>query len=525
MIQSAQLDKNPTPSFLESLLEDTPEILPILRQSCIQVLNLTQDKRSSASDIGDIIKRDQAMMANIVKIANSPAYCTKVPVKTPTHAVTLIGFDVIQGMVVAAQLIEQADAFGANTSCLKRLLARALVTGTQAQEIGKALNYPEPGFLFTNAMLSSLGDFILALCRPEVAEQLETLRREDPGKSPKAEIALLGRPLSTIAAAMAKHWHLPDSLIQLLEKKPIWPKTRPESDQQIMENIVHAAKELSYCLLNPSGVGQEEVFYSLIHQFLPPYSLSFMQLEKTVKTAFMQASEVASAINIPHQHLSPALSSEEPPIQNQQLQKLTLAVQQTLHGGENPDEEEGLPDESLPEVQNVAPFSSNSDNQLMDYTLAAMKILDPSKLLTLATKTLYSSCGFERVLLAFAIPGKEKIQAKICYGAQSEEIQNAFLCPITKGNFWHRLLHQYHPIQFLSLRDEDETKETPAEFLKLWGSSAGLAGSLYAPNKPIGLILADRGSSSTTLNDADFAAFSLVLSQTNANLARLAQSH
>ena len=74
-----------TPSFLESLFNDAPETLPILRQSCIQVLNLTQDKDSSASDISDIIKRDQAMMANIVKIANSPVYFTRVPVKTSTH--------------------------------------------------------------------------------------------------------------------------------------------------------------------------------------------------------------------------------------------------------------------------------------------------------------------------------------------------------------------------------------------------------------------------------------------------------
>jgi HD-like signal output (HDOD) protein len=71
--QSAPLDQPTTPSFLESLLADAPESLPILRQSCIQVLNLTQDKRSSASDIGDILKRDQGMMANIIKIANSPA--------------------------------------------------------------------------------------------------------------------------------------------------------------------------------------------------------------------------------------------------------------------------------------------------------------------------------------------------------------------------------------------------------------------------------------------------------------------
>ena len=70
MKQSAPLDQPSTSSFLESLLEDAPESLPILRQSCIQVLNLTQDKRSSATDIGDIIKRDQAMMAKINSLPN-----------------------------------------------------------------------------------------------------------------------------------------------------------------------------------------------------------------------------------------------------------------------------------------------------------------------------------------------------------------------------------------------------------------------------------------------------------------------
>ena len=73
--------------------------------------------------------------------------------------------------------------------------------------------------------------------------------------------------------------------------------------------------------------------------------------------------------------------------------------------------------------------------------------------------------------------------------------------------------------------EKDNTKETPADFLQLWGNAPGLVGSLYAPNTPIGLILADRGSSGHPLTDKDFAAFSLVLSQTNANLARLAQSH
>ena len=101
--------------------------------------------------------------------------------------------------------------------------------------------------------------------------------------------------------------------------------------------------------------------------------------------------------------------------------------------------------------------------------MAAMKIPDPSKLLAFATKTLYASCGFERVLLALMVPGKEKLEAKIGYGDQADAIQAAFHCPLKEGNFWYRLLHQYQPMQFLSLEQEDPSHEIPADFLQLWG--------------------------------------------------------
>ncbi len=506
-------------SFLDSLLAQAPETLPILRQSCIQVLNLTQDKRSNASDIGEIIMRDQAMMANVIKIANSPAYLTRTPVKTPTYAVALIGFDVIRAMVVSAQLIEQADTFGADTTNLKHLLARALVAGTQAQELGKAINYAETGSLFTNGMLYSLGDLILALCRPDVAEQLEVIRREDPAKIPKAELTLLGRPLQVIASAMARHWNLPDSLVQLLEKKPVWAKSRPEADQRIMESIVRAANELSYCLLNPLASGQEEVLQGLIEQFLPPFGLSMIQLEHTVAKAFRQASEIASAIHIDRQHFLPASDARGTFPHNQHLLHLTQTIYHAIHP-EGPSPAELV--ESAQQGVSSLHSSPPCDRPLLDFAIQVMKISEPSSVLTLAARTLFASCGFERVWLALVVPGKDKLEAKIGYGGDSEAIQATFHCPIKKGNFWDRLIHQFQPIRFSSLVEEEGAEGgIPSDFLQYWGEQPGFAGTLYIPRKPIGLFLVDRGFKGKPLTETDFATFAMVLSQTNANLARL----
>jgi hypothetical protein len=123
------------------------------------------------------------------------------------------------------------------------------------------------------------------------------------------------------------------------------------------------------------------------------------------------------------------------------------------------------------------------------------------------------------------VPGKEKLEAKIGYGPDSETIQASFHCPLTRGNFWDRLLHQFQPIRFSSLIKEGESGGMPTDFLKCWGNQPGFAGTLYAPNKPIGIMVVDRGLSGKILTDTHFAAFSMVFSQTNANLARLTQNH
>ena len=96
-VSSLQKDDAP-PSQLEGLLNTSLEGLPILRQSCLRILDLTADDGSSANDIGQAIMHDQSLTAKIIKFANSPAYHTRSVVTTPTQAVTIIGFDVVRSI-------------------------------------------------------------------------------------------------------------------------------------------------------------------------------------------------------------------------------------------------------------------------------------------------------------------------------------------------------------------------------------------------------------------------------------------
>ena len=526
-------------SILETLLNQAPDTLPILRQSCIQVLNLTADQRSNASDVGEVIMRDQALMANIIKIANSPAYHTLTSVKTPTHAVAIIGFDIIRSIVVAAQLVEQAEEYGANTECLKRLLARSLVAATEAVELGKAIHYPDMGFLFTNAMLYTLGDLILAFCRPDLAEKLETERVRNPDRIGKIEIELLGRPLRSIASSVAKRWRLPDNLIQLLERKPISPKHRYENSQKIMEGLVYTANELSHCLLSPQTSERENKYRELTSTHLPALGLTYHTFEGLTIKAFTKANQFSDVVKIDQSYFLPKGSTSSSGNASS-LHELTKAILEAV----TPENQTSKPSslESSTPSQTSAPSErsrrietatsaqepsthppADLNDFIQHFALQALQIQDPNALLNSAAEGLYTSGGFDRVVLMLVVPATGKLEARITYGHDVESMTHLFRCSVKDNHLLTHILRQYQPMNLDSFEPHVESGHLSQEFIEKWGNGPCFVGPLFSPANPIGVLLVDRGHSGSPLTTNEFASFALVLSQVNANLARLAQ--
>ena len=515
------------PTLFQQLTTQPPETLPILHQSCLQVLNLTSDKHSSASDVGEVIMHDQALLANIIKIANSPAYQTLSSVKTPTHAVAIIGFDVIRSIVVASQLVEHAQQYGANAECLKRLLARSLVAATAAVELGKAIELKDEGFLFTNAMLYTLGDLVLAFCHPGVFEKLEHQRGSNLEDISKIEIDLIGRPLRNLASAVAKHWHLPDSLTLLLDKKLVLGNCRHETQQKKIESLVYAANELSHCLLSPSSLGRSTRFRQLLDKMPSAFNLKYETVEKATVTAFTKACQFSEVVKIDTSFFVPQKDPNEsshPPTGQRLIKSIIEAMAPMI-------EKSSI--QKTPESQSFTPpqEESTSPNQpsalagamMNEFTLKAMQVRDPNALLSMAAQYLATTCGFERVVLTLVAPASSTLEGRIGHGPNVQSLLPLFRCSLKDTHFLTHVLHRYSPDKIDSFETEMEEGRIPSEFVAQWGKGPCFVGSLYSPSNPIGVLLADNGASQQPLTDTQFATFSLILSVVNSNLARLSK--
>ena len=524
---STQTAKSPTQGTLfHQLTKEPPKTLPILHQSCLQVLNLTSDQHSSASDVSEVIMHDQALLANIIKIANSPAYHTISPVKTPTHAVTIIGFDVIRSLVVASQLVEHAQEYGANSECLKRLLARSLVAATAAVELGKTLEIADEGFLFTNAMLYTLGDLVLAFCHPEVFEKLESARAENLDNINKIEVELLGRSLHDLASAVAKNWRLPDNLTMLLGKKLVLGNCRHESQQKKLESVVYAANELSQCLLCPPSSGRSTRYKQLLERMPGAFGLKYDTLEKVAINAFTKACQFSEMVKIDTLFFVPHHDPqrETPSPNGQRLMKnIVEALSPLVEKSSSKVSTETVSAKPHPE-EPVAQEESTpqTGTAINEFTLKAIQVRDPNVLLNMAAQTLGTACGFERVVLALVAPSTSTLEGRIGHGTNVQSMLPHFKCSLKETHFLTQALHRYYPSRIDSLETEMEGGINK-EILTQWGNGPLFIGSLFSPTNPIGVIIADKGVRQQPLTDAHFATFSLILSVVNSNLARLSK--
>ncbi len=512
-------------SRVNALLSNAPEALPILRQSCLNILNLTAAENSSASDIGKVIMRDQALTAKIIRLANSPAYFTRSQVKTPTQAVTIIGFEVVRSITVAADLLERAEERGENTSDLKQLLAKALLSATQALELGTRIQYPEPGSLFTSAMLYSLGDLVLAYHLPDIYQQFDHIRRTAPAQIPEMERTLLGRSLHSLSAEIAKQWHLSDSLVHLMETQGNLTGKPLNSTTEQFKGLVWSANQLSHCLLDHDTIAQTNRLNTVLTNMSTAFRLSQGTIEHLTVQAYQKASHICQTVKIEREYFLPKVNpttfSQIPPPHHIFAMLLNPGNSEVkLEPPRLPHEPETKP-KSSPTILSRDAYQSPWEF-LQIFTLKAETISNPNTILKMGLEGLYRSRAFERVVLTMLTATEDRLETRLSFGQKIKDLQGVFNCSRKDSCFLNAILLKSEPMKLESLEHNEKQHHSFSEFLEHWGTEPCVFGPLWAKNRGVGIVIADRGISRKEIEESDYAFFSMVLSQINANLSRLA---
>lgn len=244
---------------LDELLEFA-DSLPALPTVVVAALQLLNDDDSDTDDIADVLSGDQALVAQLLKLSNSPFYGVSRRVSTIKQALMILGRKAVRGLIIAAAA--EGIMSGPQTGYLleaNQLWEHSNAVGRGAALVAVKVGYRPVEEAFVAGLLHDIGKVVLSGFLADCAEDLqERLDAAEGTPFTEVEAELLQIDHARVGGAVAEHWQLPKKLADAIEYHHA-PSTAGDDWQ--LAGVVHVANALALSM--GVGLGVDGLHYTL----------------------------------------------------------------------------------------------------------------------------------------------------------------------------------------------------------------------------------------------------------------------
>ncbi|MFW5734857.1 MAG: HDOD domain-containing protein [Oceanidesulfovibrio sp.] len=177
--------------------------LPTLPRALDEVSRLVEDPNSSTDQIARVIAYDQVLSAKILKMVNSPIYGFPGRIGSISHALVLLGFNVIKGVIISTSVFDTMNRSMAG------LWEHSVGCALACAEVAKVAGLKDPEEYSVCGLLHDLGKVVAAVQLPELKQEIDERIARDDLTYREAEQLVLGFDHEHVNAWLADHWHLP----------------------------------------------------------------------------------------------------------------------------------------------------------------------------------------------------------------------------------------------------------------------------------------------------------------------------
>ena len=274
---------------------DSVGSLPPLPDTALRLMGVLNDPRSTLDDIVEVIRYDQSVTSEVLRLCNSAYFGISRQVTSLNEAMLRLGTVKVLQMVMSvhtnSMLRQEQEGYGLERGVLWRhSVAVALASSIVAQRI----DLPNANLVFTAGLLHDIGKVVLSqYVASEFAEIVRLVTDESQSFS-EAEERVLGFSHEQIGAVVSEQWRLPEPIVRCIryhhEPGALEPPD-PLVDTVYLANTV--------CLLLGIGLGTDGLCHradeavmerhNLCEQDLELVSLQLMTELKSVEQSFAES--------------------------------------------------------------------------------------------------------------------------------------------------------------------------------------------------------------------------------------------
>jgi len=496
---------------LKPLFDQNNRCLPILQSTCQRIMNL--DMNSNDDNLAQIISRDHGLTCKVLQVANSIAYSPQQTIASIPHAVSWLGLDTVRSFVATAHLVEQLNDRPERQQLLRGLIAKSLIAATFGGELGTAMEYAQPGQLFTATLLYSIGDLAIAYQAPEIHQALQAMQAKTNlgAERVSEEVRMIGIPRLTLARALAQMWKLPEELVELFGMTSERSVGRWQSVQQTYQGVVIGSIRLVEAM---TVYGSRQAIEEAKRVLRIGSGLSPNRFEDLMLGAMDRGRQLARSMGLPTD-----LSEDAAPSLSEGNEKKSLSAKAPVEPTH--DQKSQRPSTA---VSAPAPIQSRPLETLQTFQDSLREAKDLNGLLGAFVQSLQRDAGFDRVGLALLnVNDSDQLMGRFVLGA-------APLAPYLRAlsgslsnehQLFLSVLKRLDPLLMADFSSQTAGALKP-EFVEVWKPGSAILAPLRVGTRPIGLIYCDRGLRNQPVLPSDYQMFLLFFMHTTMGLNRLA---
>ncbi len=224
MANSVQTNQAKRVELLLQQMDSLPTLSPVV----IRLLEVTEDERSDAADVIELVSADPALAGKVLKLCRCMKGGRARQVTTIGSVVTMVGFDAVRSAALSVQVLEIFDGVespGGEVRSDQPVFDRELfwrhsvAVGVAAQRLARKTRGDgkvEPGEAYLCGLLHDLGVLALHVIVPRSFDTACELAESQGLSLDRACSRVIGVDGRVAGKRMAEHWQLPQRLVDAL---------------------------------------------------------------------------------------------------------------------------------------------------------------------------------------------------------------------------------------------------------------------------------------------------------------------
>ncbi|GHV55272.1 HD family phosphohydrolase [Deltaproteobacteria bacterium] len=177
--------------------------LPAMPTTLQEVNRLMASPDVSTEQIAKVICLDQTLASRVLRMVNSPIYGFPGRISSVQHALIILGFNVIRGLIISTSVFDSMHKGMAG------LWDHSLGCSLACAEIARAAGRKNPEEFAVAGLLHDISKAVCALQIPEAKAEIDALVAAEDICFHDAEIRVLGFSHTRVNKWLCEHWNLP----------------------------------------------------------------------------------------------------------------------------------------------------------------------------------------------------------------------------------------------------------------------------------------------------------------------------